>query len=163
MNIPGRAQGQFASGRYVTRSLRPNPGFIALEVLIIMALDIGANTAVFDVVNTVLLKPLAYRDPDRIVSLTNPVTPGEVSSPLAVKLVAVPNFQDWHDRSSSFEAIAFYYAWENPVMLGLSSCNGFPACSDIGGLLCSSTSGGQNRPAECTKTGVDSSRSARRW
>jgi hypothetical protein len=83
-----------------------------------MALGIGANTAVFSVVNAVLLRPLPYRDPDRIVTLTNPLTSGELSSHLAVKLVAIPNFQDWHDQSSSFEAMAFYYSWEAPVLPG---------------------------------------------
>jgi predicted permease len=100
---------------YAGRSLRRSPGFAALAVLI-MALGIGANTAVFSVVNAVLLKPLAYRDPNRIVTLTNPLTTGEVSSPLAVRLVAIPNFQDWHDQSSSFEAMGFYYSWEAPVL-----------------------------------------------
>src|SRR3989454_6783831 len=56
--------------RYAGRSLRRNPGFATLAVLI-MALGIGANTAVFSVVNAVLLKPLAYRDPDRIVTLSD--------------------------------------------------------------------------------------------
>src|SRR5437660_5161044 len=54
--------------RFTLRSLRHNPGFTLLAV-VVMALGIGANTAVFSVVNTVLLKPLTYRDPDRIVAL----------------------------------------------------------------------------------------------
>jgi putative ABC transport system permease protein len=103
--------------RYALRMLRRSPGIAAL-VVAVMALGIGANTAVFSVINAVLLKPLAYHHPDRIVTLTNPLTSGEQTSPLAVKLVSIPNFQDWRDRGSSFEAMAFYYAWENPVMAG---------------------------------------------
>lgn len=103
--------------RYAGRSLRRSPGFATLVVLI-MALGIGANTAVFSVVNTVLLKPLSYRDPDRIVALTNPLTNGETSTALNVKLVSIPNFQDWHDQSSSFEAMAYYQSFEASVMTG---------------------------------------------
>ena len=73
-----------------------------------MALGVGANTAVFSVVNAVLLWPLSYRDPDRIVTLTNPRATGEATTELAIKLVSIPNFQDWHDQSSSFEAMAYY-------------------------------------------------------
>src|SRR5437870_8732470 len=97
--------------RYAGRNLRRSPGFAALAVLI-MALGIGANTAVFRVVNAVLLRPLAYRDPDRIVTLS-----GARTSEAAVGArrpphdrltpVSGPDFLDWHDRSSSFAALAY--------------------------------------------------------
>jgi predicted permease len=102
--------------RYAGRSLRRSPGFVALAVLI-MALGIGANTAVFSVVNTVLLKPLSYRDPDRIVTLSYSSTTGEAASS-SLKLVSIPNFQDWHDQSSSFEAMAYYASRETSAMPG---------------------------------------------
>lgn len=103
--------------RYGLRILGNRPGFTALAVTI-LAFGIGANTAVFSVVNTVLLKPLAYHDPDRIVTVTNPWTTGEVTDPLAISLVSIPNFEDWKSQSSSFEAMAFYYNWEAPVLVG---------------------------------------------
>ena len=55
--------------KFALRSLRKNPGFTLLAVTV-MAMGIGANTAVFSVVNAVLLKPLAYHEPDRIVTLS---------------------------------------------------------------------------------------------
>ena len=64
----------------------------------IMALGIGANTAVFSVVNAVLLKPLAFRDPDRIVSLSNPSTMRETPTALS-KQISIPDFQDWYDQN----------------------------------------------------------------
>jgi putative ABC transport system permease protein len=99
---------------YAGRSLRRSPGFTALAVLI-MALGIGANTAVFSVVNAVLLKPLSYRDPDRIVALTGTVS--EARSGLYSQ-ISVVDFQDWHDQSSSFEAMAYYVTRETSVMSG---------------------------------------------
>ena len=101
--------------QYAGRSLRRSPGFAALAVLI-MALGIGANTAVFSVVNTVLLKPLSYRDPDRIVTLSNPYhrNGGRHSHGSLIEQVSIPDFQDWHDQSSSFEAMAYYSSREAP-------------------------------------------------
>src|SRR5438128_6324089 len=79
--------------RYAGRAMRRNPGFAALAVLI-MALGVGANTAVFSVVNAGLLGPLPYRDPDRIVTLSEALRTGEAPTDLS-KQVSILNFQDW--------------------------------------------------------------------
>src|SRR5712692_5026641 len=102
--------------RYAGRNLRRSPGFATLVVLI-MALGIGANTAVFSVVNAVLLKPLSFRDPDRIVTLSDFLTTGEAPTALS-KQASILDVQDWHDQSSSFEAMAYYSSREAPVILG---------------------------------------------
>src|SRR5437763_11224971 len=60
--------------RYAVRQLGKNPGF-ALFAIAITALGIGATTAMFSVIHAVLLKPLEYRDPDRLVLLTKGITP----------------------------------------------------------------------------------------
>src|SRR5438876_5816014 len=101
---------------YGVRTLRKSPGFTAVAILI-LALGIGANTAVFSVVNAVLLKPLAYRDPDRIVTLSDSLRTGEALTSLS-KQVSIPDFQDWHDQSSSFEAMAYYSSREAAVIPG---------------------------------------------
>ncbi|MDR3701309.1 MAG: ABC transporter permease [Candidatus Sulfopaludibacter sp.] len=88
--------------RYALRSLRKDPGFAVLAI-IVMALGIGANTAVFSVVHAVLLKPLAFKDPDRIVTLSSLwKTSGRRGT------VSAPDFHDWHDQSTSFAAMAYY-------------------------------------------------------
>ena len=100
--------------RYAIRGLRKDPGFAVLAVLV-MALGIGANTAVFSVVNAVLLKPLGYRDPDRIVALSGTVSEARKGFQSQISIV---DFEDWHDQSSSFEAMAYYTARETSVMTG---------------------------------------------
>ncbi len=101
---------------YGLRMLAKNPGFTSVAVLT-LALGIGANTAVFSVVNAVLLKPLSYRDPDRIVALSDFLRAGESPTALS-KQVSILNVEDWHDQSSSFEAMAYYSSREAAVMPG---------------------------------------------
>jgi hypothetical protein len=92
--------------RYALRMLRRSPGF-ALLCIGIMAVGVGANTAVFSVVNAVLLRPLPYREPGRIVTLSNVVKTPAALNALA-KQISVPDFQDWHDQSTVFDAMAYY-------------------------------------------------------
>lgn len=87
--------------RYAGRMLRKHPLF-SLAIVITIALAIGANTTIFGVVNAVLLEPLPYKDPDRLVRLweSNP----KQSQPES--LVSVPNYQDWQRQQSAFEDVA---------------------------------------------------------
>jgi predicted permease len=88
--------------KFALRSLRKNAGFTLLAVLV-MGLGIGANTAMFSVVNSVLLKPLDYRDPARILTLSSlSKTNGSHFQ------VSAPDFHDWHDQSTAFSAMAYY-------------------------------------------------------
>ena len=91
--------------------MRNNPGFTLLAVMI-MALGIGANTAMFSVVNTVLLKPLAYRDPDRIVTLRTYWK----KQARASYNVSGPDAHDWHDQSNVFDAMAYFNDTAAPVI-----------------------------------------------
>jgi hypothetical protein len=102
--------------RYAARNLKRSRGFATLAILI-MALGIGANTAVFSVVNAVLWKPLAYRDPDRIVTLSDFSTTDQVRSALSQQVPA-REFENWHNQSSSFEAMAYYGTRETAVIRG---------------------------------------------
>jgi putative ABC transport system permease protein len=84
--------------RYAFRKLRKSPGFTIIAVLT-LALGIGANTAIFSVVNAVLLRPLPYPQPDRLVYL-NEVSGGTNTS------IALPDYVDWRKDSKSFENLA---------------------------------------------------------
>jgi predicted permease len=99
--------------KYALRSLLKNPGFTVLAV-IVMALGIGANTAVFSVVNAVLLRPLPYKNPERIVTVANLwKQTGRIGG-----TSSAPDFHDWHDQSTAFEAMADYAGWSTSVMVG---------------------------------------------
>jgi putative ABC transport system permease protein len=86
---------------YGLRQLRKNPGFAAVAVLT-LALGIGVTTAIFSVVYGVLLRPLPYPDPNRIMAVF------EVNSRGTWSRLADPNFDDFRDQSRSFQAIAKY-------------------------------------------------------
>src|SRR6185369_17049403 len=87
--------------RYGMRMLRKYPGF-ALTVMITLGLGVGANATIFSVVNAVLLEPLPYKEPDRLIRLWES-NPGAGLTEIAV---SVPNFQDWQKDQSVFEQLA---------------------------------------------------------
>ena len=83
--------------KYALRMLRKNPGFTIIAVLT-LALGIGANTAIFSVVKTVLLHPLPYPQPERLVLLRE-------TAHQAGSSVSYPNFLDWREQSQVFESM----------------------------------------------------------
>src|SRR5277367_3631604 len=91
----------FADCRYGVRQLRKNPGTTAIMVFT-LALAIGATAAIFSVVYGVLLRPLPYNEPNRIMALYEVTTKGNLSR------VADPNFDDFRDQNRSFQAMAKY-------------------------------------------------------
>ena len=92
-----------ADVRYAFRTLRRNPGF-AIVVLLTLALGIGANAAIFSVVNGVLLRPLPYRDADRLM-----VIRGDLKRPGLNDIPAsAGEYVDYRDRSHAFEQVAAY-------------------------------------------------------
>ena len=93
--------------RFGLRQLRRNPGF-SIAAIAALALGIGANTAIFSVVNAVLLKPLAYRDADRIVEILSTSSDG-AGYPYA----SVPKFHNWQQQTSVFQAVTAY-DWTGP-------------------------------------------------
>jgi putative ABC transport system permease protein len=103
--------------RYAARGLLRSPGF-ALTILLILSLGIGANTAVFSVVNTVLLKPLNYNDPDRIVTLASQFKSEKKQFGPLFKQISVADFDDWHAQASAFEALGYYQTYRASVMAG---------------------------------------------
>jgi predicted permease len=84
--------------RYGLRVLLKNPGFTAIAVLT-LALGIGANTALFSVVNGVLLNPLPFRNADQLVAVYSKTADFEQGS------ISYPNFLDWHKENHSFSAL----------------------------------------------------------
>jgi putative ABC transport system permease protein len=117
--------------RYGLRQLRRNPGFAAVAV-VTLALGIGANTAIFSVVENLLLRPLPYNHPDQLIEIWNTYLP---AVPLAA--LSVGDFHDWQKQATTVSAMAGY-SWydaganltgrESPerVTIGYASANLFP-------------------------------------
>src|SRR5258706_2742293 len=87
--------------RYAGRVLWRSPGFMITAVLA-LALGIGANTAIFSVVNTVLLQPLAYPEPERLVQLEWKVPQGNQN------ITSIPKFMVWREQTQVFQDVAAY-------------------------------------------------------
>src|ERR1700674_2352849 len=87
--------------RYSQRTLRRNPG-LTVVVVIALALGIGATTAIFSVVNKVLLEPLPYPEPDRLVQLMTTSQLGDQS------VVSIPKYVVWRDHTSALQYLAAY-------------------------------------------------------
>ncbi len=94
--------------RYALRTMRRDAGFCAVAVLI-LGLGIGANTAIFSVVNTVLFRPLPFRDPARLVWIAN----GSPAGGLSGVTSRVSNYRDFRDMNRSFEALTAYFAFSD--------------------------------------------------
>src|SRR3984893_6800124 len=87
--------------RFALRALAKTPVFTLIAILVI-AVGIGVNTAVFSVINTVLLKPLTYPDPQSLVQLMNASPRGSFPG------ANIPKFNIWHQQSTIFERVAAY-------------------------------------------------------
>lgn len=90
--------------RYSVRVLRQNPLFTAVAV-VALALGIGANTAIFSVVNATLIRPLPFKDPGRLVMLWGNV----MRAHLERRGTSLPDFLDWRAQSRSFEGMAVWW------------------------------------------------------
>jgi putative ABC transport system permease protein len=137
--------------RYALRQLARAPGFATVAILT-LALGIGANTAVFSVTNTVLLRPLKFPRPDRIVQLEK-VAGTELSYS-----ASIPLFLEWRDRNRAFQHIAAYSVL--PVGFNLAVKGrpervlGLPVSADFFRVLGIEPNLGRNLTAEDDREGA---------
>lgn len=96
-------------GRYALRTLRGNPGLSAVVVLT-LALGISMNTAIFSVFNAVILRPVAYPKPERLLWLSTVQNDDEPG------IVLGPDFVDWREQATAFDRMAAYGTWDEVVV-----------------------------------------------
>src|ERR1700693_5067809 len=92
--------------RYALRRLRHDAGF-AIAAVLIIGLAVGANTTIFSVVNSLLFRPLPFRDSSRLVWIANTGGDGGLSS----QTTRIANYQDWQHMNRSFESMSSYFAF----------------------------------------------------
>src|SRR3984893_6185066 len=90
----------FALLRYALRQLRESPGFAATAILT-LTLGIGSSTAIFAILDAVLLEPLPFAQPDRLVAVESQPD----------RLVSIPTMTDYQSRSTTFASLAAYRSW----------------------------------------------------
>ena len=139
--------------RYALRVLRKNPGFAGIAVLT-LALGIGANTAVFSVVNAIVLRPLPYPDSSRIVTIwvTEPSGPGNLYPDTG------PDYVDWKAQNQVFDTMGAVFV-TSAALTGTSEplqIEGFEVTPEILDLLGARPILGRNFAADETESGHDS-------
>src|SRR3954451_3993715 len=97
----GRMMSWWQDVRYAARSLRKSPGF-TLVAAVTLALGVGANTAIFSVVNAVMLRPLPFSNPGQLASIWE----SNVERGWPTFATSHPNFLDWRAQARSFQAMA---------------------------------------------------------
>jgi hypothetical protein len=100
--------------RLAWRSLRRSPAFAASAILT-LAIGIGGSTATFSIVDAVLLRPLPFRDPDRLVRIWE-AHPADGTDRFDV---SAANFDDWRRRSAALEDLALFSVGTHPIVLGI--------------------------------------------
>ena len=102
--------------RYAFRALLRQKGF-SITALVTLALGIGATTAIFSVVNSVILRPLPFDEPERVVTVLN----RNLKSGNYGQTVSAPDFLDWKEQSRSFAALAYFTGGEGSVTVNNAS------------------------------------------
>src|SRR5262245_16432078 len=105
--------------RFALRQLLKNPGFTAVAVFT-LALGIGANTAIFSVIHGVLLKPLPYPEPDRLVTLWERNRQRGIEQDLA----SGPNYLEWRAQSTVLTDLSVSPGWEGSETFNLALRDG---------------------------------------